>query len=239
MVDRFVRYFKFTPEEEKYFRSLVLLEKDRASFSFLELLGKTKNHETTLQKRVLELFEFRLIAEWHHLSIRELFRLKGLKLDSKNLARLFKSSLSEETIQKSIGLLQGLSLIKKNSIGNWFAPDEQVLTQNEVSNDAIQSFHGQMLEQAKIRLQDTPLESREYQALTLLIDSKELPKIKQRLREFLQGLEEEFRPNQANQLYQIQLQLFPITRTLGKNYEIEKQNHKLSQLQQKRTGEKT
>lgn len=220
LVDRLVRYFKFNAEEERHFRSLVLLDKDKNASAFRVLLERTKQKESTLQSRVLELFEFRLIAEWHHLSVRELFRIKDFKLDLGKIRKLFKTALPVETIEKSISLLQRLALIQKSERGTWVAVDQQVLTQNDVPNEAIRLYHEQMLEQAKARLQDTDAEERDFQALTLLIDRERLPELKHKIREFIQAFESEGGSKRVNQLYQLQFQLFPITEKFEKYQEF-------------------
>ena len=84
-----------------------------------KLLPSSLSSEPALERRVLELFEFRLIAEWAHLAIRELFRVKDLKLTPQKIRKLMKDELSNEGIEKSIALLKSLSLIKKQKNGEY------------------------------------------------------------------------------------------------------------------------
>lgn len=219
MVDQLVRYFKFSPEEESHFRSLVLLTKDKNASLMSALLARTKSNEQALQKRVLELFEFRLIAEWQHLSIRELFRVKKLGLTAAKIKKLLKEQLSTETIEKSVSLLKSLNLLTKNKEGRLYSPDVQILTQNEMPDAAVRFYHEQKLEHAKKQLTQTPASEREYQSLTLLIDRDELPKIKRKIRDFVQALEAEIASKKVNQLYQFQVQLFPVSEVFDEKLE--------------------
>ena len=211
MVDQLVRYFKFSPEEESHFRSLILLTKDKNASVMSALLFQTKTKEHALQKRVLELFEFRLIAEWQHLSIRELFRVKKLGLTAAKIKRLLKEQLSTETIEKSVSLLKSLKLLQKNEDGKLYSPDAQILTQNETPDAAIRFYHEQKLDHAKRQLVQATASEREYQSLTMLIDRDDLPKIKLKIRNFIQSLEVEIGSKKVNQLYQFQVQLFPVS----------------------------
>ena len=222
MVDQFVRYFKFNPEEESHFRSLVLLTKDKQATAMSALLRRSSQKESSLQKRVLELFEFRLIAEWQHLSIRELFRVKGLSLTAAKIKKLLKDDLSLETIDKSISLLKGLALIQKDKYNELISSDDHIHTQNEIPDSAIRFYHEQKLEQAKRRLNDTRVEERDFQALTLLLNRDDLPAIKEKIRVFVQGLEQEISTQQVDQLYQFQVQLFPVTERFSRKCETQR-----------------
>jgi uncharacterized protein (TIGR02147 family) len=219
MVDQFVRYFKFNKEEEAHFRSLVLLTKDKQATLMGALLKATVGKESNLQKRVLELFEFRLIAEWQHLSIRELFRAKGMSLTAAKIKKLLKDDLPLETIEKSIALLKGLSLIQRGKDKEYFSTDDAIHTQNEISDSAVRFYHEQKLDQAKRRLVDTPVDQRDFQSLTLLVDQDDLPKIKAKIRSFIQNLEAEVMSKKVDQLYQFQVQLFPVTEKFAKKHE--------------------
>jgi uncharacterized protein (TIGR02147 family) len=220
MVDRFVKYFKFNREEEAHFRSLVLLTKDKQATFMGALLKSASHREGALQKRVLELFEFRLIAEWQHLSIRELFRVKGLNLTAAKIKKLFKDEVSVETIEKSITLLKGLSLIQKNKTNEYFSADEHIQTKNEISDSAVRFYHEQKLDQAKRRLNDTTVEDREFQSLTLLISKEELPAIKNKIRNFMHEIETDLVGKKVDQLFQFQVQLFPVTENFSKKHEL-------------------
>jgi uncharacterized protein (TIGR02147 family) len=233
MVDRLVHYFKFNAEEENQFRSLVLLSKDKTATVMSSLLKRTQKTENALQFRVLELFEFRLVSEWQHLAIRELFRVKNLKLTTQKIKKLLHDDLALETIEKSIALLKSLNLLKKNPQGDYFSSDEQVITQNDTPDAAIQSYHEQKLDQAKKRLRDTSVEERCFQSLTLLIDHDDLPKIKLKIRNFIQELEAEVDAKKVNQLYQFQLQLFPMSNAFEKKQEFYTQNE-VEKSQEKR-----
>ncbi len=219
MVDRLVKYFKFSREEETHFRSLVLLTKDKNAAMMNALLSRSQLKEQALQKRVLELFEFRLIAEWQHLSIRELFRVKRLGLTAAKIKQLLMEELSVESIEKSLGLLKSLSLLKKSKTGEFYSPDAQIVTENEIPDSAIRFYHEQKLNHAKSRLLDTPADQREFQSLTLLIDHEDLPKIKIRIRDFIQSLEAEIAAKKVNQLFQFQVQLFPVSERFNHKYE--------------------
>jgi uncharacterized protein (TIGR02147 family) len=220
MIDQLVRYFKFNAEEEAQFRSLILLTKDKNAFKMNALLNHSVKKENALQKRVLELFEFRLIAEWQHLSIRELFRVKGLKLSVAKIKALLKGSLSIDAVEKSLALLKGLGLIQKGKDQEFYSSDEQIQTQNEISDSAIRFYHEQKLDQAKDRLNDTSVEDREFQSLSLLIDSDQLPEIKSKIRQFIQSLESDLNAKKVDQLYQFQIQLFPVSERFIKKYEV-------------------
>ena len=147
----------------------MLLTKDKSASLIHTLMGKSTGTKSSLRSRVLELFEFRLVAEWQHLSVRELFRVKGLDLTASKIRKLLKEDLSVETIEKSISLLKSLSLIKKNKKGEMISLDEQIVTQNDIPESAVRFYHEQKLDHAKKRLSETSVEEREYQSLVLLI----------------------------------------------------------------------
>jgi len=55
-----------------------------------------------------------------------------------------------------------------------------------------------------------------------LIDRDELPLVKAKIRKFIQNLEGEVASKKVAQLYQLQVQLFPVTENFNKKHEIYK-----------------
>ena len=93
-------------------------------------------------------------------------------------------------------------------------------TQNEIADSAIRSYHEQKLDQAKRRLADTPVNDREFQSLTLLVNRDDLPHFKNKIRRFIQDCEREIGAKKVDQLYQFQIQLFPLSEPFAEKHAV-------------------
>lgn len=221
MVDRMITYFKFSKSEADQFRKLVALSKmkenEELKSSLIQSLLdaqladqlKSKRSGSSLESRLMELAQFELLSSCWNLAIRELTRLPKMK--PATLMKLL-PEVSAQAIERGLKTLQRLSLVARKVDGSWVAKSDHVHTPHEFPNDAIRTYHEQCLDLAKSRLATTTVEQREYQSLVFLVDSKKLPELKETIRKFLDTFESEQASPEVDQLYQLQLQFYPVSK---------------------------
>jgi uncharacterized protein (TIGR02147 family) len=223
IVEKLVRYFKFNAKEEDHFRNLVLLQKSKRDPHLQKILLKKATQEVSVgfEGRLLEVYQFQLISDWWHLGIRELLKLKNFIPAKDAIAKVFRGAVSSEQVKESLAVLEKLSLIKNTGEG-YDVLDTTTATTNGIPSEAIQLFHEQMLTLARDRLKDTAIPKRHYEGMTFLVDEDKLPDAKLLIQDFLDRFEKLMGTPKADALYQIQLQLFPLTKTLKEKYEVKK-----------------
>lgn len=218
LVDKLVKYFRFNREQEEQFRKLVLISKKNIDPKLRSSLMETDPNKLTkvFDGKLIELFEFRLIANWWNLALREILKVKGLVHKSDQLMRLFKDKIEANQVKESLSLLERLGLIRKSPQLQYEVPHRSVMTHSEIPSEAIQNYHLQMLEQAKHRIADTQVNERHFEGLVLLLSEDKIPEAKVMLQKFLDEFDEKFGQSpKPDYLYQIQLQFFPLTKKLN------------------------
>lgn len=212
LVQRFVKYFKFNDIEEAQFRNLVALSKMKESTKLKqslaeELLRAQKSKD--LKVRLLEMDQFELLRTYLPLAVRELVRLPNMKI-----AKLKKiiPDVEEGEIQNALHLLGKMGFVSRDNQGHFVSNDPNLWTEHETSNESIQSYHGSTLDLAKEKLESVNVLDREFQSLVFLMNSSRLPEVKDKVRKFLDSLESEIADETVDQLYQVQVQCYPISK---------------------------
>ncbi|MGH9312216.1 MAG: TIGR02147 family protein, partial [Vicinamibacterales bacterium] len=151
-----------------------------------------------------------LIADWYHFAILELTRLDEFRCDSRWIARVLDISVDE--VNLAVQRLIRLDLLDMASADRWV----------DRSGDARVSL-GTLPSQVFDRLQDqskrlsaaavrtVPLSLREHSSITLAINSARLPRAVELAARFRQQLVELLQDGPADDVYQVEVALFPVT----------------------------
>jgi uncharacterized protein (TIGR02147 family) len=163
---------------------------------------------TQAEREELEEESFRVVSDWYHFAMLSLFEIPGAKADPRWIGnRLGISALEAAGAFKRLKKL-GLVSTEGKRI---------VLSQKAVKVDpkhrsaAVVRFHQQILARASSKIESTPLDQREFRALTLAMDPKQLPKAQEKLRTFLNALASELESGSKKEVFVLSVQLFPLT----------------------------
>lgn len=212
LVDKLIQYFGFAPREAEYFRDLVQLDKLRSdpkmSTMLMEKLGKKYSNE---MKKSVDEKTFQTISNWYFLTIREMVRLVGFKLDPTWISNMLRFKVNARQVTHALQILQELELIRTTPDNRVEQVEGRLDTTNDVASEAIRRYHEEMLDNARNALRNVPPEEREVSSQTLAINSSNLSKAKALIREFQEKFAELLEEERGDQVYQFQLQLFPLT----------------------------
>lgn len=211
LIQKLVRYFEFNAVEEAQFRNLVMLSKIRENAEQKNRLAEMLLQSQTpkgLNVRLLEFDQFQLLSSYLPLAVRELTRLAKMKIAT--LARLLPAT--PEKITEAMHLLVKMGLVRRDLEGHFVAVDDHLSTEHEIPSEAIQSYHESGLDLAKEKLKELEPQDREFQSLVLLMHSRRLPHLKEKIRKFLDSLELDVESSAVDQLYQVQVQAFPVSK---------------------------
>jgi uncharacterized protein (TIGR02147 family) len=151
-----------------------------------------------------------LIADWYHFALLELTRLREFRTDSRWIARVLDISVDEVNV--ALQRLIRLDLLDMASTHEWV----------DKSGDATVSIDALAPEDVK-RLQDqsrcisahairsVPLTLRDHTSITLAISSRALPRAFELVSRFRQQLIETLQDGEPDDVYQIEVALFPVT----------------------------
>jgi uncharacterized protein (TIGR02147 family) len=222
LVDRLIRYFKFYGKEEEHFRNLILLARSGKNAHIQKMILRESEAVTAkkFESRMIEICQFHLLSDWWHYSVRELLKLKKFDRNPRAIAKLFRRALSPNQIRESFSILERLSLIRRNAKLEFEVVDATVSTPSGIRNEALQKYHSQMLGIAQDRIRDVPPDRRHFHGFTFLLHEKNLPKAKMLIQEFVERFDQLLDPTDATALYQMQVQLFPLTEDFKKSHEV-------------------
>jgi uncharacterized protein (TIGR02147 family) len=167
--------------------------------------------ETETPFRQLTLDQFNFVSEWYFFAILSALELPGSKLEARWLSSQLGISLMEAKL--AIEVLKRLELVKKTPEGQWKQSGAPLRIDNTISTAATRNFHQKLLSKAQTALDTLPFEKRDFSSVTFVMDPEQIPYAKKRIQEFRRSLmnELESRSPEPRAVYQVSIQLFPLT----------------------------
>jgi uncharacterized protein (TIGR02147 family) len=217
-VGKFVRGLKLNQQEAEFFASLVAFNQaatpEEKSKAFQGMTKSRKFREIhELSKEV-----FRFYTQWFHIVIREMIDLEGFKADPEWIAQNLLPSISKDQAERALKLLLKLNLIKKEGADKGLERTDPIIaTAPEVKSLAVVNYHQSMMTLAAQSLSSVPGEERDITSATVGFRQEDLPRIKKKIEAFRKTLlaEMETSGRKPDRIYQLNIQLFPVTQKVG------------------------
>ena len=168
-------------------------------------------------KETLSLDQFRIIADWYHLAILEMIDLEDFKDDSFWISKKLGGKITPVQASLAIDRLFRLGLIKRISNKKIAKTNKEIFVGlSGVPNSALRAHHKSFLELAKEAIERTPLELRTGYGTNLAIRHTDLPRIKALVKKFHEELHEFHVEKNGEDVYHVNLQVFPLTESKAK-----------------------
>lgn len=198
---------ELSPEHIAHYKDLVINNKQK------KLLVNYNNDGHSS----LEMDEFSFISDWYHYAILEIFSLKNHKEDPAWIAE--KLGISDvEKVELAIERLIKLNLLQKNKEGKMENVDRftSILDYNYSSN-AMRERQKQILNLSKEKIDAVAITERDHSGLTMAIDTKLMPEIKDKIKKFRRSLGNYIGKNSISRdaIYEIQISFFPLTDSIN------------------------
>jgi uncharacterized protein (TIGR02147 family) len=209
-VDAWVAYLKLEGRDEDYFRTLVRFGKTRSTRERTQCLEHLLSLQGTRGQPVAA-DQSEYFRSWHHVALRGLLGLDG-HLEAAEAATRLNPAISAETALESLALLERLHLIRREEDGRWSLVDDYIEAGPELDPKNIRAHQQEMLRLASEAIDRFPPEHRQVSSATITLALSDIPEARSRiraLRDSLLRLSSESR--QADQLYQFQAVLYPLT----------------------------
>ena len=140
------------------------------------------------KRRELELEGLRYLSHWLHPVIREMVSLSEFRDDPYWISRRITGKASVSEINKALQFLIKEGFIQRSSEGRFVATDNMIFSKDEVKSLAIRNYHRSMLDLAKEKLEDLPIEEREFGALTFVLPESGIQELKYKIKTFRSDL---------------------------------------------------
>ena len=156
--------------------------------------------------------QFRLISDWYYIAILNLAKLPINKASPKWIAKRLNIELYQAI--EALERLQRLGLLKilKQRLVRTAQP---LTTSSDLPSTAIRKHHAQNLQLAEKSLQRDPVHLREFASVTMPVNLKNLPKLKELLLKTRKKAACLLEDSEASEVYTLSFQLFPLTVTKG------------------------
>ncbi len=159
-------------------------------------------------RKNLEMAEYEILQDWVHFAILSLIKTTDFKNDAQWMAQ--RLEVSSQRISKCLQRLVQLGFIesKGSALKRTIKPFE---TSENIKKIAIQAYHAESLDRAKDKLSSIAVDQRDFSAMTFAASSDDLVWIQKKVRKFQDEVFKRTEKKQKDQVYQISVQLFPLT----------------------------
>jgi len=160
----------------------------------------------------LTLDVFKVIADWYHFAIFELVTVRNFQPDPKWISKSLGITVSEA--HSAIERLQRLDLIVIDNKGKWKQGNDLITTTgNSFTTTAFRKLQRGVLEKALLALEEMPIEIRDQTSMTMAINSKRIPEIKEKIKKFRRQLCEDLQKDKVrDSVYNLGVSFYPLTR---------------------------
>jgi hypothetical protein len=159
--------------------------------------------------------DYAFYEEWYYSAVRELLRFYPFTGDYQALSRMLEPVITVHEARRAIDLLLRCNFIKRS--GDAYAVcDSTITTGEQWHGPAIQRFHRDTLVKTIEGLDRIPRQERDFSTMTMCYSPEGYKKVREllrRTREEMTRIEEADR--QRNRVYQINMQLFPLSKSYG------------------------
>ena len=204
------KYFKFDSKETEYFETLVRYGRavsESEIKAFFEKLLSLKDIDT--DPVLTNQYEF--YQKWYYSAIRELLGFYDFKGDFHALAAKLSPKISAKEAKKAVALLEQLKLIYKDDSGQYRQSTSFITTKDKWKSAAIHSFQKETIRLAGESLDRHPKNIRDVSTVTIAVSHKDFEEIRRRISDFRRSLLQMTNENEADCVYQINLQAVPLT----------------------------
>jgi uncharacterized protein (TIGR02147 family) len=216
-VDLFIKLLNLKPDESKFFRALVSYNQatstEEKEFYFDQIIQLNQTPFKLIDKDAYSYYK-----EWYHSTIRSLLAILNFKNQYKDLASRLSPSITVKQAKESIALLKRLGMIQRTVIG-YLKPADKVLSTGKSTGDhVLKQYQSQCLELGKQAVFNSVNQPCLTMVHTVYVSETGYKRILNRLEQCRSEIRSIIHKDEEDptRVYQINIQLFPKTKTSGK-----------------------
>jgi len=157
-----------------------------------------------------------VISEWEYAAVMSLCRVKDFKPEGKWIAE--RLGIEHSRGEQVWSTLRCLCLIEVRETGEVAVCWENLRASSPTPSKLLRQAHQQELDLARKKLEAVPMQQRNFSSLTFAMNSKKMTEANDLIRQFLLQMEATLERGSADHVYQLGVQLYPLT-ILESNYE--------------------
>lgn len=216
-IDDFIKLLGLKGKEAEYFVTLVHFgraktDKER-KFYFERIFSISSGKAQTLETHQYEFFQ-----KWYYSAVWSIINCKPFDGDFSKLANLCVPPITISEAKQSIILLEKLKLIVKKEDGLYYTTEQNLTTGSKWISKVIENYQYEMIRLAEESISRFEKKDRDISTITLCIDEKHLPEIRDYISNFRSSLINLVNSYEgSSKVYQLNIQLFPLSSDLEKS----------------------
>jgi len=158
---------------------------------------------------------YEIVAEWEYAAILTLLDCANYESSSRWIAE--RLQLEESRVKHCLQNLVSAGLLVVEESGKLRKPAKNIETTEDIASKALRASHFEALRQAHGKLESIDLETHDFSSVTFTMSFDKIPKVKKEIRAFRKRLQKILESESNTEIYQLNLQLFPLTKILKKD----------------------
>jgi uncharacterized protein (TIGR02147 family) len=182
---------------------------------FMESLFKAKTNIDEIkifesdERYIMDESYFQVIAEWEHFVVLDLFDLPEFDFSLSEIAG--RLAISVHRAEVVVNNLITCGLLIQNQNKQWGKAYSNVRTTEDIKSQAIMNGNKEAILMGVKKLEEVEVELRDISSMTIAMDLEKLPEAKTIIREFRQKMTALLRNGNKTDVYQLAIQLYPLT----------------------------
>jgi uncharacterized protein (TIGR02147 family) len=207
--------------EKSYFQKLVEYTQANGSGNASKLLLDLMKIKARVGRESLSPEKANYFSRWFIPVIGEMAMLDGFVSDPTWIGETLVPAIAPENVAEALELLQQIGILSFDGKSQRYSrTGADLSTADEVGGSQVARFHREMIDLGRNSLESVPPSEREISSVTLSVSERLIQKIKTLIHEFEQEvLAEEAGESCKDQMYQLNVQFFPVTKKTGKKKE--------------------
>lgn len=213
-IHKITKGLKLGKKEAQCFENLVYYNQAKSAQSRELYYDKLRELKPKGKLSPIEQAQFEYYDNPLNVLVREIVTLKDFEDDVAWIVKKVRLNTNVTQVKKALDILEKLGFLKRDEAGKLVQTESLLSTDPEVVSLAIYNYQMTMLDLAKEALVEVDAQFRDISSVTIPASLDCIEKVKQRLVEFREDIARYINENteKADAVYQINFQLFPMTK---------------------------
>lgn len=214
--DRIIEALSIKSTERLYLETLVRYQNARLASDREALFARLMDLKSKSLSSPLEQSQLEYYNEWFHPVIRELVGIRGFNPDPHWIVKHIEPRVLPDQARKSLALLEELKIVKRNENTNQLELTQQhISTGDEIASHAVVRYHQRTIEIGREAVMNFDHTERNISSVTMSISADVFEKIADEISGFRKRiLEISEQSKDPDRVYQLNIQLFPFTKSV-------------------------
>jgi uncharacterized protein (TIGR02147 family) len=216
-INDFIKLLELDEPEAEYFETLVHFGRAKTE-SQRKLYFDRLFSLSSVKAQKLEPHQYEFFQKWYYSAIWAVINCAPFNGDFHALAQKCMPEITTRDAKIAVNLLVKLGLIIKEVDGNYHTTGQNLTTGWKWYSQAIENNQREMIRLAEEAIGRFTKEARDISTVTIGIDEKALPEIREHIQQFRSSLISIVNSYAGTgRVYQLNIQLFPLSTDLEKN----------------------